>query len=254
MKILVCVKQVPDSNEVALDENYALIRSNTSQKMNPADEGALELALLLKEQTGGETTVISMGPKSAEGMLRETVSRGVDVIYLLNDPNFAGADTLSTARTLWAAVQKTGPYDLILCGRRSSDGETGQVGPELACLLGIPVLTNITRVVLENGRITATRLLEEGSEKLTCSLPALITLCEWSYSLRLPSLNGLKRARTVPLNRLSLTDLTLSREETGLAGSPTRVTRVKSNFTWVRQPEIISDLEKGVKTVLQKVR
>lgn len=254
MKILVCVKQVPDSNEVALDGNYSLIRSNTNQKINLADEGALELALILKEQTGGEISVICMGKKSAEGMLRETVSRGVDGIYLINDPSFAGADTLATAHTLFAAIQKTGPYDLILCGRRSSDGETGQVGPELASLLGIPVITNVTKVVLEDETILATRLLEEGNEKLTCSLPALITLCEWSYSLRLPSLNGLKRARTSSLNRLSLADLTLSREQTGLAGSPTRVTRVKSNFTWLRQPEIISDLERGVETVLQKVR
>jgi len=254
LNILVCIKQVPDSTEILLDDNNSLVRDFISQIINPADESALELALALKDKHGGSVSVMTMGKKKAEGMLRETASRGVDTLYLLNDRAFAGADTLATSRTLHAAIQKTGPFDLILCGRRSTDGETGQVGPELAALLNIPILTNATKFKVEKENATILRLLEEGIETLTFSLPAVVTICEWSYPLRLPTILGLKRARVATIQRFRLSDLTISHEDCGLKGSPTRVTRVMAQTGGIRYSEKTYDAIAGADKVLEKVR
>ena len=122
MRILVCVKQVPDAAEVRLNEDFTIQREGAAHRMNPADESALELGLSLRGTHGGRVTVLTMGPAQAAGMLRETISRGADSTLLLNSPAFAGSDTLATARALKAAAETLGGFDLILCGRRGSDG------------------------------------------------------------------------------------------------------------------------------------
>ena len=140
MRMLVCMKQVPDTTEVKLGADYTLERDFVAQVMNPADESALELALQLQDKHGGEVTVLSMGPERAQSMLREALARGAHHAVLMTDRAFAGADTLITAACLCTAVRALGGFDLILCGRRAIDGETGQVGPMLASMLDLSLI------------------------------------------------------------------------------------------------------------------
>lgn len=289
MKILVCVKQVPDTTEIKLSADYTLERDFVAQVMNPADESALEKALALRDVHGGSVTVLTMGPKRAEGMLRETLSRDADDAVLLTDPAFAGADTFATAQVLRAAFQTLGGFDLILCGRRAVDGETGQVGPMLASLLDIPCITNALNIQVEGtgeqrivtvkeectavassviycGDSSATgipvttqstnaeapstlngsaafsvsaallidQLTEDGVQVWRCHIPAVVTLCEWSHRLRLPTLAGLRRAGKSEIRRLTPADLGVSPTLCGLKGSPTRVIRVCARPSGIR--------------------
>ena len=233
MKILVCIKQVPDTTEVRLRSDYTLERDFVAQVMNFADESALEWALQVRDQKGGSVTALSMGPRRAESTLREALSRGADQAVLLTDRRFAGADTLVTARCLARAVGYLGGFDLIVCGRRAADGETGQVGPMLASLLNIPCAANLTRAEAEDD-LTAYQLTESETRIWSCGYPALLTFCEWSYHLRLPTLVGLKKARAAEVLTLTPDDLGLSAEECGLKASPTRVVRVSAEQTGAR--------------------
>ncbi len=228
MKILVCMKQVPDTTEVKLGADLTLERDFVAQVVNPADESALELGLALRDACGGTATVLSMGPARVETMLREAFARGADEAVQLTDPAFAGADTLATAKTLRAALDALGGFDLILCGRRAADGETGQVGPMLASLMDAPCVTNATEVAVSQATATVTQLTEDGAQRWQCRLPAVVTLCEWSHRLRLPTLTGLKRAKNAPIRRLKPAELSVSAESVGLRGSPTRVIRVSA--------------------------
>jgi len=236
MRILVCVKQVPDSLQVTLDENHSMVRSSAARVMNPADECALGCALGMKAAFGAEVTALTMGPALAENMLRDTLSRGADRAVLLTDAAFAGADTLATARTLHAAVRLEGGFDLILCGRRASDGETGQVGPALASLLAIPAITNATAISLIQGDIAweITQLREDREVRWQARGPVLVTLCEWSYPLPLPSIQGLRAARNSPVLSYDAKALGLDPSQCGLAGSPTRVIRVVAQPSGLR--------------------
>lgn len=233
MKILVCVKQVPETTEVKLGADYTLQRELGAKVINPADESALELGLSLRERFGGTVTALTMGPESAKGMLREILSRGADAGVLLCDTAFAGADTLATARTLKAASETLGGFDLILCGRRATDGETGQVGPMLAALSNLPCVSNATDIrVIEKSNlklnIEIEQLLENGIITWRCELPALVTLCEWSHRLRLPTLLGLRTAGWAQIQVLTHTDIGLEKPDCGLQGSPTRVIHVSA--------------------------
>ena len=225
MKLVVCIKQVPDSNEIALNADLTLERRYTARIMNPADESALEWALETRDRLGGEVTVVSMGPMSVESTLREALSRGADRAVLLSSPHFAGADTLITARCLAAAVRALGGADIICCGRRATDGETGQVGPMLAALMDIPCVPNA--VFAEAGaHVTVCQLTEEGKKTWSSPCPMLLTFCEWSYPLRLPTLALLRKAAKMPIEVLAPEDIGLTYGECGLTASPTRVKRV----------------------------
>ena len=249
MRILVCLKQVPDTTEVKVSSNFTLERDFVAQVMNPADESALELGLRLREKLGGQVTAITMGPKRAETMLREALSRGADEAALMTDPAFAGADTLVTAQCLKAAADTLGPFDLILCGRRAVDGETGQVGPMLASLLNMACVPNLTGAEAEENGIVARQLTERGEITWRCPLPALLTLCEWSYPLRLPSILGLKKSRKAEVRYLTPADLGIGC--CGLKASPTRVIGISTAPTGVRPckkmtlPEVIDALREG---------
>lgn len=233
LNILVCIKQVPDTTEVHLNDDFTLEREFVAQVMNPADESALERALQLRDQWGGQVTVLTMGPKRAEGTLREALSRGADKAVLLTDSRFAGADTLVTAHCLAKAVDALGGFDLILCGRRAVDGETGQVGPMLASMLDIPCCANVTAIE-GNDPLTASQLTEDGVKQWEMKLPALVTFCEWSYRLRLPTLTGLRKARTAEVVKLTPDDLGIDAKECGLKASPTRVIHVSARPVGVR--------------------
>ena len=235
MKLLCLVKQVPDSLEVHMGSDLTLQRDFVAQILNPADESAVELALRLRDAHGGSVTAVSMGPARAEGTLRELVARGVDRAALLTAPACAGSDTLATARALAAVAKAMGPFDLLLFGRRAQDGETGQVGPMTAALLDIPCVSNAVQAQIEEEGLSARQLTETGTVTWTMGLPAALTLCEWSYALRLPTFSGLRRAKAAEIERLTPQQLGLGPEECGLKGSPTRVVRVSVRESGVRQ-------------------
>lgn len=227
MKITVCVKQVPASNETRLDPvTGTIIREGMSAILNPFDAYAVEEAARLKARFGGKVTALSMGIPAAEGMLRRVAAVGADQAILLTDRAFAGSDTLATARTLAAAIRKDGVPDLILCGRMATDGDTAQVGPMIAENLNIPHLTDVAAIEeAENGQITVRRLTDEGYVRVRVGLPALITVLKEINVPRLPSISGVLRGEEISVRRWSREDLGLMPEETGLTGSATRVVK-----------------------------
>ena len=234
MKIIVCIKQVPSSNEVRLDPvRKTIIRDSSQSVTNPFDVTAAEAAVRIREKLGGTVTAISMGIPATERLLRDEMARGVDKAVLLTDRRFAGADTLVTARCLKKAAEFLGPADLITCGRRAADGETGQVGPMLASMLDWPCLYNLTSA--EAGESVRGRQLTESAERdLICRMPAVLTFCEWSYRLRLPTLKGLRNAGKTPVTHLSPEEIGIAPELCGLRASPTRVVHVDTQPTGAR--------------------
>lgn len=241
MNILCLIKQVPDSLEVHMGSDLTLQRDFIAQILNHADESAVELALRLRDAHGGKVTALTMGPAKAEGTLRELISRGVDDAVLLTDKAFAGADTLATARALAATAQALGPFDLLLFGRRAADGETGQVGPMTAALMAIPCVANITSAELTETGIKANQLTETGTVHWETSLPAALTLCEWSYALRLPTMRGLRTARQAQIRIMTPDDIGITDPaQIGLKGSPTRVTHISVRPSGVRPTKWIT--------------
>jgi len=246
MRILVCVKQVPDTTEVKLSSDHTLQRDFIAQVMNPADESALEKGLALRDIHGGTVTVLTMGPERAQSMLREAITRGADDAVHLTDSAFAGADTLVTAKCLKAAADMLGGFDLILCGRRAVDGETGQVGPMIAALLNCACVANATDVRMEEDTLVIDQLTESGVITWGAQTPAVITFCEWSHHLRLPTLMGLRKGRNAQIRRVTAQELGI--QKVGLKASPTRVTRIHSRPSGVRPclkltvQEVLSEL------------
>lgn len=243
MKILCLVKQVPDSLEVHMGSDLTLQRDFVAQVLNKADESAVELALRLRERHGGSVTVMTMGPARAEGTLRELIARGVDHAALLTSPQCAGSDTLATAYALAQTVRKLGPFDLILFGRRAADGETGQVGPMTAAMLDLPCIANCISAHVEGEALNADQLTEDGVLHWQVKLPAALTLCDWSYALRLPTLMGLRKAGQAEIHRLTPQELELDVQKSGLKGSPTRVVRASARPSGVRPTRRITAQE-----------
>ncbi len=240
MKIIVCIKQVPDTTEIKIDpETNRIIREGVSAIINPFDTYALEEAIRLKERYGGETIVLSMGPPQAESALREALSLGMDKAILLSDGAFAGSDTLATSYTLGQAIKKIG-FDLIICGKEAMDGSTGQVGPELAETLNIPHIAYVSKIVeIKDRKFKAERMMEDYYEILQTTLPLLVTVTKEINELRLPSLRGTIRAKKEEITRWSASDLEGKKERFGADGSPTRV--IKIFHTEVRKSGIILD-------------
>jgi len=252
MRIAVCVKPVPDAAEIRISEQNTLIREGLPLIVNPADESAIEAALRLNEN--GETCLITMGSAAMGNTLRSLLSHGVDKAMLISDPAMAGSDTLATAQTLCTALTLYGGFDLILCGRKAIDGETGQVPPELAVLLGLPFVTNVLRLELNReGSLRCERLLETGVETLLLPLPALVSLCEYSYPLRPVSLKSLRKARGKEIAVLDMKTLALHAEECGLAASPTRVRRMTGNGAQLRSGLCETDISAGARRLAAMV-
>ncbi len=232
MKIVVCVKQVPETTDVKIDpKTNTLIREGVASITNPFDEYALEEALLTKEKHGGEVHVISMGPPQAIEVLRNALAVGADKVYLVSDKAFAGADTLATAYTLAKTIEWIGGVDLVICGKQAIDGDTAQVGPGVATRLKIPQLTYVSKVReidMDKKRIVVERLLENGKEVVESSLPVLITVVKDINEPRLPSLLGIKKAAKAQIQTLTPKDINADENRIGLKGSPTWVTKVFS--------------------------
>lgn len=230
MNIIVCIKQVPDTNDIKIDPfTNTLIREGVESIINPFDLYALEEAIRLKEQHGGKVTAISMGPPQVESALRECISLGADEIILLTDRKFAGADTWATSLTLATAIKKIGEYDLIFFGQQAIDGDTAQVGPGVAAHLALPQTCFVRRIEeIDSGRIIVQRLMEDGYDRIRMSLPAVLTVVKDINIPRLPSLRGKRNAKAATLKILTADDLNLNENEIGLNGSPTQVVRIFS--------------------------
>ncbi len=230
MKIVVCVKQVPETTEVKINpETNTLIREGVQSITNPFDEFAIEEALLTKEKYGGEVHVITMGPPQAIDVLKNALAVGADKVYLLSDIAFAGADTLATAYTLAKAIEMIGDVDLIICGKQAIDGDTAQVGPGIATRLGIPQLTYVSKVRQidpAQKKIVVERMLEGGREVVESSLPALITVMKDINEPRLPSLLGIKKAAKAQIPTLTHKDIPVDENKIGLKGAPTWVWKI----------------------------
>ena len=267
---VVLVKQVPDTHHITGD---AMTRDGTMNRgalpaiFNPEDLNALEMALQIRERHGGTVTVLTMGPPKAADILRESLWRGADRVVLLTDRRFAGADTLATSVALQKAIEKIGRYDLILAGRQAIDGDTAQVGPQTAEKLGIPQITYTESVLaIADGRITAERALDAGSEIVRCTMPCLLTVVGSANTPRPPSarrriarklaatpgeyaavrkrwpefasdetLDAYLAVRDLRIPIWTADDIGATAEEIGLAGSPTQVHKV--NFVVLETAE-----------------
>jgi len=228
VKIVVCIKQVPDTTNVRINpETNTLVREGVASIINPFDVYAIEEALRLKEQHGGSTAVLSMGPPQAAEALREAISLGIDEAYLVSDKAFAGSDTLATAYALACAIRKLGGADVVLMGRQAIDGDTGQVGPGVAENLGLPHVTDIRKIEeITDGRIVVERLLEEGYARIAARLPVVLTVVKEINEPRLPSLKGKMAARKKEIPVLKAAEIDADPERLGLNGSPTQVMKI----------------------------
>ena len=246
MNAAVCVKIVPSADDIRLDDRNMLVREGVPLITNPADEAALEAALELKG-ADGKVCLFSMGNQAVGKALTSLLSHGADEAVLVSDPAMAGSDTFATAKMLAAALRCFGCFDIVCCGRRAIDGETGQVPSELAAILGLPFVTNVIRIWQdEKNGIYCERLLEKGIEILCISLPVLISFCEYSYTLRPPSITLLRAAKKKELVILDRKSLNLAAEECGMKGSPTRVRQITENETRLRKGEYAKDINEGV--------
>lgn len=240
MNILVCVKQVPDTTEIRIDPvTKTLIRAGVPSIVNPFDAYALELAARLKDSIGGHITILCMGPPQAEAAIRTCLAVGGDVGYLVTGREFGGSDTLATSYILASAISSLEKklekkFDLIFCGKQAIDGDTGQVGPEIAEHLDYGQVTCATDLEYTNNRLIVRRDTDEGYDRLVVQTPAVITVTKTSYEPRLSNIRAKLAATRATIERIGCADLVgIDTTRIGLHGSPTRV---KKTFT----PELIS--------------
>jgi electron transfer flavoprotein beta subunit len=225
MNIVVCLKQVPDTTEVKIDpKTGTLIREGVPSIINPDDKNALEEALVLKENAGAKVTVISMGPPQAEKALRESLAMGADEAILITDRAFAGADTLATSHALAGALKKL-DYDIIFAGRQAIDGDTAQVGPEIAEHLGIPQITYVEKVDIEGDNIKVRKAWEDGYETISVKAPVLLTAIKELNQPRYMHIKNIFEAFKKDVKIWTANDIGVDKSLLGLSGSPTKVKR-----------------------------
>jgi electron transfer flavoprotein beta subunit len=228
MKIVVCVKQVPDTNEVKIDPvTGTLIRDGVPSIINPDDKNALEEALRLKEEEGAHVTVITMGPPQAERALREALAMGADEVVILTDRAFAGADTLATSLALAKAIENL-EYDIIFAGRQAIDGDTAQVGPEIAEHLNLPQVTYVEEVKVKGKELLIKRALEDGYEIINVSMPCVLMCIKELNHPRYMNMSDIFTAYNKEIKAMTADDLNVDKALLGLKGSPTKV---KKSFT-----------------------
>lgn len=249
MRIIVCIKQVPDTDQMKFDkETYSLIRDGVPFVINPFDENALESALQIKEQYGGEVIVISMGPPQVAESLRHAIGMGADRAILLSDRRFALADTLATSYTLATAIKKIGDFDLVLFGKQSVDSDTGQVGPSVAEMLDIPQITYVGKIEIADGKLIAERMLEGYTEIVESLMPVVVSVGREINKPRHPSLKGVLKAKKAEIPVWTPDNIDADPERIGKNGSATVVTGTFSpslkgkNEVLEGSPEEIADM------------
>jgi len=227
MRIIVCIKQVPDTAEVKINpETGTLIREGVPSIINPFDLNAIEAGLQIREKAGGKMTVITMGPPQAESALRDAIAMGTDEALLLSDRVFAGSDTWATSYTLSKAIEKIGA-DIIICGKQAIDGDTAQVGPETAEFLNIPHISYIRKIeeVTDNS-IRVQRMMDDGYDVVESSFPVLLTVVKELNEPRMPSLKGKMTAKKAVIQKWGAADIMANEKDLGLKGSPTQVKNI----------------------------
>lgn len=228
MNIVVCVKQVPDTNEVRIDPvKGTLIREGVPSIINPDDKNALEEALTIKDlYKDTKVTVLSMGPPQADVALKEALAMGADEAILLSDRAFAGSDTWATSTVLAAAIKKIKDYDIIFCGRQAIDGDTAQVGPQIAEHLGVSQITYVEELKVEGNEVVAKRALEDGYYIIRSKMPVLLTAIKELNEPRYPSIRGIYDAyRDKEVTVWTFKDIDTEGVKVGLDGSPTQVNK-----------------------------
>jgi electron transfer flavoprotein beta subunit len=284
----VLVKQVPDTHRITgevMTKDGTMNRNALPAIFNPEDLNALEMALQVRDRCGGTVTAITMGPPKAANVLREALFRGADRVILLTDRKFAGADTLATSYALKCAVEKAGPFDLIFCGRQAIDGDTAQVGPQLAEKLGIPQITYAETIVeVSSNQIVAERALDSGSEIVRCKLPCLLTVvgsantprpasvrrrierklaaapgeyaairAEWPEFESDEQLDAYLTAHDLKIAVWTAEDVGASEEQVGLAGSPTQVHKINFVVLESTESKTVPATPEGIAAMIQEL-
>jgi electron transfer flavoprotein beta subunit len=255
MKIIVCVKQVPDAKDVRLDpKTNTLAREGVAAIINPYDQHALEAAVTIKEALGGEVTVLTMGPPQAEEILRLAISCGADKGVLVSDRGFAGADTWATSYTLQKAIESLGEFDLIICGKQAIDGDTAQVGPGLAVRLQLPFATCIQKIQeIGQDKLIVERMMDDGYDLLQLPFPALFTVVKDINEPRIPSLKGKMKAKKAVITVLNSEQIGADPDLIGLAGSPTQVVNVFPPKVRAEQQTLTGTLDEQIKQVVDNL-
>lgn len=228
MNIIVCIKQVPNTTDVKIDPvTNTLIREGVESVINPFDAYAIEEGVRLKERFGGKVTVVTMGPPQAENALKEAISLGCDEAVLVSDRKFAGSDTWATSYTLSCAIRKIGEFDMIICGKQASDGDTAQVGPGISTHLDIPQVTYVKKIEeISGNKAKVERMMEEGYDIVETPIPCLITVVKEINTPRMPSLKGMMKAKSAKIIKWTAQDIECDPKSIGLDGSPTRVVKI----------------------------
>ena len=258
LKIVVCVKAVPDPKEadkIKIDPvTKTLPRHDIPLVINPLDRHALEAALQLKERFGANITVLSMGPPAAGNVVKESLALGAEHGILLSDPAFAGADAFATAYTLAKAVEKVGPVDVVFCGMASSDGSTEWVGPEIAAILKLPVVTMVKELVgCEGDTWQVKSKIEDGYRLVQVKLPAVFTVTRELNIPKTLSFSGIIKARSKEITQWGLGDMNLMEDAVGLKGSPTIISNL-TNIEIKREVKIIEGTtEEKAERLIQKL-
>ena len=255
MNIVVCIKQVPNTNEVKLDPvTGTLIRDGVPSIINPDDKAGLEAALRLKDATGAHVTVVSMGPPQADAVLREAMAMGADDAVLVTDRAFGGADTLATSTTIAAALKKI-PYDLIITGRQAIDSDTAQVGPQIAEHLNIPNVSYAEEIQVEGDTVTVKRQYEDRYHVVKVKMPCLITALSELNQPRYMTPGGIFDAyREKKVTVWGLNDIEVDTDKIGLKGSPTRVFKSFPKSLKAAGTVVQLDAEDAADYMLEKLR
>lgn len=228
MKIVTCIKQVPDTADIKWTENNTIQREGVESIINPFDTYSIETAVRLKDRLKDvHITAISMGPPQANEILKKAISMGVDEGILVSDRKFAGADTVATSRTLAKAIKAKVPdVDLVICGQFATDGDTAQTGPSIAQNLDFAQVTYVKEITgYKEGVLTVNREVEDGIETVQVKLPAVLCMLKCDYEPRRPLIEGFIRASKAKINTCTMEDIKLAAEEVGMKGSPTYVSK-----------------------------
>ena len=280
MKAIVCVKQVPDtSGKVAVNPDGTLNRASMATIINPDDKNAVEAALKLKDATGCKVVVITMGPPPAQGMLRELMAMGADEGILVSAREFGGSDTFATSQILAAAVKKVGleKDDIVFCGRQAIDGDTAQVGPQVAEKLGLPQVTYAEDILdITAGKITIKRRLERGIEVVECPVPCVVTVngsaapcrprnaryvMKYKYARATQEmqdadedyLNLLQERPYLKITEWSVNDITCEAQELGLSGSPTKVKNIESVVFQAKEAKVLEPSDTAIDEMMKEL-
>lgn len=257
MKILVCIKQVPESNKVQVDEVTGVLKRNSSEsKMNPYDLYALETALRLKEKYGGSVDVITMGPPQAKSILYEAFAMSADEGAIITDRKFGGADVLATSYTLSQGIKSFGDFDLIICGLQTTDGDTAQVGPEVSEMLKIPCVCNVNKIIdVKDKSIIVDMDMSDDIERIEINYPCLITVQKDIVEPRLPSYLRKKATEHKQVKVFTLNDMVDKDEHHyGLNASPTKVQKIFPPSSDKVQEKISGNIEEITDTIYQKLK